>query len=94
MPLLSCLLPVLLIAEHLENHTLPHALMMQLSVLLTTLAAAALAVASGQSLHDTQYDAGHIETIVFKRDSVLTPRDLELAGMHGVNVTESQYVSL
>lgn len=30
-----------------------------------------------------------LETIVFKRDSVLTPRDLELAKLNGVDIRES-----
>lgn len=29
------------------------------------------------------------EVTVFKRDAPLTPRDLESAAMHGVNITES-----
>lgn len=28
---------------------------------------------------------------LFKRDASLTPRDLESAAMHGVNITESTY---
>lgn len=34
-------------------------------------------------------DDGYIETILYKRDDVLTPRDIALAESHGVNVTES-----
>lgn len=33
-----------------------------------------------------------IDHVVFKRDDVLTPRDLELAEMHGVDINESKLV--
>ena len=39
---------------------------------------------------DIEGNDGYIETIVYKRDSALSPRDLELATSHGVNVTQSK----
>ena len=54
-------------------------------------AAAATAVASEKAIDAAEYHAGHIETVVFKRDAVLTPRDLKLAEQHGVNTTESKW---
>lgn len=33
---------------------------------------------------------GDSETILFKRDAVLTPRDLQLAEMHKVDINESE----
>lgn len=39
---------------------------------------------------DLVLDMAHGELEVFKRDSILTARDLELAELHGVNMTESK----
>ena len=35
-------------------------------------------------------DEGYIETVVFKRGDVLTPRELALADKHGVDITKSK----
>lgn len=43
---------------------------------------------------EDSFNAGVVEHVVFKRDAVLDARDLELADLHGVNTTESQYASL
>lgn len=61
---------------------------MQLSNFLLTILAAAPAMA--RAMPTMESDPGHIETIVFKRDAVLTPRDLELAKRHGVDVNKSK----
>ena len=51
------------------------------------LAMPGLSEADDSAAHDT-------EVILHKRDAVLTPRDLELAALHGVNVSESKRDSL
>ncbi len=39
------------------------------------------------------FERGLGEMVLFKRDDVLTPRDLELANLHGVNISQSEFSS-
>ena len=57
------------------------------SVLLAVCASVVAAFSASNDV-DRQDDMG--ETIVFKRDDVLTARDLELAEMHGVDILQSR----
>lgn len=58
--------------------------------LLTTAAVTALPSPDTSADGDLVIDEAHGELEIFKRDSILTARDLELADLHGVNLTESK----
>lgn len=73
------------------------ALIKFVSAFLAVAATAVTAVPTSSDLAKREdvdaFERGLGETIVFKRDDVLTPRDLELANLHGVNVSESEFPS-
>lgn len=63
---------------------------MLFNLLLPSLFAAVTVVAAPAPDTDVVLDEAHGEMIKFKRDTILETRDLELAEMHGVNLTESR----
>lgn len=61
-----------------------------LSGLLTAIATTAFPSADARAVSDRALDDAHGEIELFKRDAILTARDVELADLHGVNLTESK----
>ena len=59
-------------------------------LLSSVLVGVALATASQASPMERDPKSLHEEIVHFKRDSVISARDLELAEMHQVNLTESK----
>ena len=61
-----------------------------LNTMLVQTLLAGLCLATALEATPTQQDDPHGEILRFKRDAVPSARDLELADMHSVNVTESK----
>ena len=53
----------------------------------------ALLASATQAIPVADVEQSEDDLVLFKRDSVLSARDLELADIHGVNMTESKPVS-
>lgn len=63
-------------------------------MLLQTVVAGLFLAANTQATPVGQDDPAFGEIVRFKRDAVLDTRDLELAELHGVNLTESRLTSM
>ena len=69
--------------------------MISKQVLLSLVAAMALVSASPFASNNLDLpgdDGGDLETVLFKRDSVLTPRELEEAAAAGIDVQKSKQI--
>lgn len=63
---------------------------MLFKVLLPGLLTTVVAVPTPEASGDMSLHHGHEEVIKFKRDTILEARDFELAGVHGVDLNESE----